>query len=458
VTARAAEGISALDLARRAVQLARRAGAEQCDAIVVTGSESTVAVRLGEVEKLIEAGSLGLGLRVIIGGRTAVCSTSDLTPAALEQFAAETVELAAISAPDEFAGLPDPSLFGRPADAAALGLYDERIEALSTDEKIRLALAAEAAALASDPRITNTDGASLSTHVGEVALVNSLGFEGSYPATSISLAVEAIADDAEGKKRNGYWFSAERSLSRLVDPEEVGRTAARRAVDQLGARKPATTRVPVVFEPMMAVSLLRHLAGCATGDALYRGATFLAGREGQPLASPLVTIVDDPRLPGRFGTRPFDGEGVATRRNVLVETGTFRGFLFDCYTARRLGRTTTGSASRSLESAPSPSSSNLVLEPGSLAPGEILAGIPEGLYVTALMGAGFNPATGDYSRGAAGFWIENGQLSYPVTEVNISGNLAAMLADIDAVGSDLTWFGSAAAPTVRIREMTVSGR
>jgi PmbA protein len=458
VTARATEGISALELARRAVQLARRAGAEQCDAFVVTGSESTVTVRLGEIEKLIEAGSIGLGLRVIQGGRTAICATSDLAPAALERFAAETVELASISAPDEYAGLPEPALFGTAADAATLGLYDERIEALSPDEKIRIARTCEAAALAADPRITNTDGATLSTRVGEVALVNSLGFEGSYPATSISLVAEAIADDAEGKKRPGYWFSAERSLSRLADPEEVGRIAARRAVDQLGARKPATTRVPVVFEPMMAVSLLGHLAACATGEALYRGATFLAGREGQPLASPLVTIVDDPLVPGRFGSRPFDGEGVATRRNTLVETGRFRGFLFDCYTARRLGRATTGSAARGLESAPSPSSSNLVLQPGTAAPAEVLAGVRQGLYVTALMGAGFNPATGDYSRGAAGFWIEDGQLAYPVTEVNISGNLATMLADIDALGSDLTWFGASAAPTVRIREMTVSGR
>ncbi|WP_322797014.1 TldD/PmbA family protein [Tepidiforma sp.] len=457
MTSRLAEGISALELARRAVQLARRAGAEQCDAIVIAASESDVTVRLGEVEKLIEAGSLGLGLRVISGGRTAVGSTSDLSPAALEQFARETVELAAISAPDEYAGLPEPALLARDVSASAVGLYDERIEALSPDEKIRIARACEAAALAADRRVTNTDGASLSTRVADIALANSHGFEGTYPATSISLVVEAIADDAEGKKRNGYWYTAERSLSRLLPPEEVGRIAARRAVDQLGARKVPTTRVPVVFEPMTAVSLLGHLAGCATGDALYRGATFLASREGRQLASPLVTIVDDPTIPGRFGTRPFDGEGVATRPNPLVETGLFRGFLLDCYTARRLGRTTTGSAHRGLESPPSPGASNLLWQPGDLDPSAIIAGIERGLYVTSLMGAGFNPATGDYSRGAAGFWIEHGRLAYPVTEVNISGNLAGMLAAVDAVGSDLTWFGSAAAPTVRISEMTVSG-
>lgn len=458
MTSRATEGIPALELARRAVQLARRAGADQCDALVITGSESTVTVRLGQIEKLIEAGSIGLGLRVIQNGRTAICATSDLAPTALETFAAQTVELANIAAADQYAGLPEPSHFGSAADAAALSLYDERIEALSTEEKIAIARTCEAAALAADPRITNTDGATLSTRIGEIALVNSLGFEGSYPATSISLVAEAIADDADGKKRPGYWFSAERSLSRLADPAEVGRIAARRAVDQLGARKPTTTRVPVIFEPMMAVSLLGHLAACATGEALYRGATFLAGREGLPLASPHVTIVDDPLLPGRFGSRPFDGEGVATRRNTLVEAGTFRGFLFDCYTARRLGRATTGSAARGLETGPSPSSSNLVLQPGQLAPSALLADVRQGLYVTALMGAGFNPATGDYSRGAAGFWVEDGQLAYPVTEVNISGNLATMLADIDGVANDLAWFGASAAPTLRIREMTVSGR
>jgi PmbA protein len=451
------EGPTPQAIATTLVSLARRAGAEQCDAIVSMYTESNVTVRLGDLEKLIEAGSMSAGLRVINGGRTAVCSTSDLTPASLKRFAAETVELASISEPDEFAGLPEPELLSRTTNAAGLSLYDEHLESLSTEEKVRMAKACEGAALAADPRINNSDGASLSTRVGQVALSNSIGFEGSYPATSISLMVEAIADDADGKKRNGYWYAAERHLHRLMDPEEVGRIAARRTLDQLGAVKIATRQAPVIFEPRMTIALMGDLVGCATGGALYRGATFLANRVGERLGSELVNIVDDPTRPGGLGSRPFDGEGVAAGRNDIFRGGVFDRFLFDCYTARRTGNATTGSAQRGVDSLPAPGPSSLVFEPGDADPESILAGVSEGFYLTTLMGSGFNPTTGDYSRGAAGFWIENGRIAYPVTEVNISGHMAKMLSSIDAVGSDLAWFGSAAAPTIRIQEMTISG-
>lgn len=451
------EGPTPLEIARNVVSLARRVGAEQSDAIVSMYTESNVTVRLGELEKLIEAGSMSLGLRVINGGRTAVCATSDLSPASLERFAADTVDLASISEPDEFAGLPEPALLSKATNADGLGLYDERIETLTTEEKVRMARACEGAAFAFDKRVNNSDGASLSTRVGQLALANSLGFEGSYPATSISLMVEAIADDAEGKKRNGYWYSAERALHRLLDVEEVGRIAARRTVDQLGARKMPTRQVPVVFEPMMTVALMGDLIGCVTGGALYRGSTFLANRLGETLGSPLVSIVDDPKAPGRLGSRPFDGEGVETRRNEIFNAGTFSRFLFDCYTARRTQNQTTGSAQRGIETLPAPGASTLMFEPGREDPQSVVAGVSEGLYVTALMGNGFNPTTGDFSRGAAGFWIENGRLAFPVTEVNISGQMEAMLHDVDMVGNDLTWFGSSAAPTVRIKSMTVAG-
>jgi PmbA protein len=288
-------------------------------------------------------------------------------------------------------------------------------------------------------------------------LANSLGFSGSHRSTSISLMVEVMADDAEGKKRNAYWYSVARALHRLADPGEIGRTAARRAVDQVGARKVPTKQVPVVFEPIMATRLLGSFAACVTGSALYRGATFLAGRSREKIGSALVTIIDDPLIPGAGATRPFDGEGVGARRNALMESGVFRGFLFDSYTARRAGSVTTGSALRGVESAPSPGPSNLVFEAGSAPAAEIVSDVRDGLYLTGLMGHGFNPTTGDFSHGAAGFWIEDGKLAYPVTEVNVSGRLDEMLAGVDAVGDDLTWFGSSAAPTVRVRQMTVSG-
>jgi len=451
-----AKGTAAIEVARQAVELAKRAGAEQCDAYMRMYDESEVTIRLGETEKLVEAGSRSLGLRVITGGRTAVCSTADLSEESLERLARETVELARISAPDEYAGLPSPDDFAR-ASTDGLQLYDERLGSLTTEEKIRMAKACEAAAFAVDSRITNSEGATVTTRSGEVALANSLGFAASYPATAVALMVEVMADDADGKKRNDYWFSSERSLHRLLEPEDVGRIAAKRALAQLGAVKVPTKQVPVVFEPMMAVRLLGDFAACANGGALYRGASFLAGSLDTPVGSPLVTITDDPLEPGRGGSRPFDGEGVASRRTALVEAGVFRGFLFDSYTARRAKARTTGSAARGVESLPAPAPSNLVFQPGGMPASEVVATVEDGFFVTAVMGQGFNPSTGDFSRGAAGFWIENGRLAYPVTEVNISGRLGEMLAAVDAVGDDLSWFGGMAAPTVRVSRMTVSG-
>jgi PmbA protein len=445
-----------VDTASRVVELARRHGAEQCDVFAVAFDESNVTVRKGEVEKLIEAGSRSLGLRVINGGRTAVCSTSDLGADSLDHLAREAVELANISAPDEYSGLPDAALFARPTPDR-LQLFDERLGALTTDEKLAMALECESAALAHDPRITNTDGASLSTRAGEVALVNSLGFAASYPATTISLSAQVMADDADGKKRNAFWYASERSLHRMPAPAEIGRIAAQRAVDQLGARKVGTRQVPVVFEPMMAAGLLRDVAAAANGSALYRGATFLAGRAGELLASPLFTLLDDPTEPGRAGSRPFDAEGVAARRTALFEDGVFCGFLFDAYTGRRMGAASTGSAQRSVETLPFPGASNLVLRPGPSSAEDVIAGVQDGLYLTSVMGPGYNPTTGDYSRGAGGFWIENGRVAFPVTEINISGRMAEMLAAVDAVASDLTWFGNCAAATLRVSLMTVSG-
>jgi PmbA protein len=290
-----------------------------------------------------------------------------------------------------------------------------------------------------------------------VALANSLGFAGSYPSTAAAISIEAICDDAEGKKRNDDWMSFERALHRLESPEEVGRKAAARAVAKLGARKVATKVVPVVWEAPVAGALLRIAGQAASGEALYRRSTFLADLEGQQVASPLFSLTDDPLLPGRLGSRPFDGEGVTSRAVRLFEEGLFKAFLFDSYDARRLGRRTTGGAHRRLDSAPSPGTSNLVLQAGVMSPEQLYADIEEGLFLTDLMGFGVNLTTGDFSRGAQGMWIEHGKLTYPVTEVTVSANLKDMLANIDAVGDDLLWRGSMAAPSLRISRMTLSG-
>lgn len=438
------------------MQLARRHGADEADVVVSTGTEFEVTVRRGEIERLVEADSKALGLRVFVGGRSAVSYTSDFSREALERFAREAVELAAISDPDPAGGLPDPEGWAQ-RFKGDLQLHDPELPAVSNDLKLELAHRCEAAAFAFDPRITNSDGATCATATGVRALVNSRGFAGSYPSTRASLQVEVMADDEEGKKRNDSWYTVDRFFDRLEAPEEVGRKAAERAVAQLGPRKAATREVPVVWENRLAQRLVGIIARAASGEALYRRQTFLMDSEGQRIASPLVTVIDDPLLPGRTGSRPFDGEGVTCRTNRIVEKGVFEDFLFDTYTARKTGRRTTGSAVRGVAGRPGVGTSNLIMEPGASTPEEIIGSVEDGLFLTVLMGFGTNLTTGDFSQGAAGYWIEKGRIAYPVTEINVSGNLRDMLQNIDMVGNDLFIRGSTAAPTVHMSKLTVSG-
>ncbi|MCY3918330.1 MAG: TldD/PmbA family protein [Chloroflexi bacterium] len=456
----ATPAVAPLEVARRVVEKARtaaggHAGRFECDAMVVASRDSSVTVRLQKLETVKDAASRAVGLRVIVDGRQAVVSSADVSDEALDQIVADALGLAAISEPDEHAGLPDPADQATARDE--LQLYDEAVDAMEARERIDRALACEQAALDADRRIENSGGGSCSTRVAEVALADSNGFAGSYLGTSASLGVEVMAAEPDGRLRNDYWFSAERQLHRLEDAAVVGREAAARALRQLGARKAGTTTAPVVWEPRMAAGLLRTIANAADGEALYRRSTFLAGREGDAVASPLVSVGDDPRLPGRLGSRPFDGEGIATRRNVLFEDGVFQTFLCDTYNARRLGRVSTGSAVRDVGSLPGVGAGNLVMQAGDHSPEQIIAEVEDGLYLTSLMGFGINLTTGDFSRGAAGLWIRDGRLAEPVSEINVSGNLTEMLASIDAVGTDVQWFGSAAAPTLRMSKLTVSG-
>jgi PmbA protein len=442
-------------LASDIVDKARALGADEADAYVRTGTESSVTVRKGETEKLIEAGSHSVSIRVIKDKRTAVCNTSDLTPRALDDMVRTAVELAKISEPDEYAGLPDREELATDM-GTALQLYDERIESLSVDEMRDIVLKAEQAAFDHDKRITNSEGAEFGAERGTTVLANSLGFCGSYPYTAASFSVQVIADDADGKKRNDFWYSAERIFHRLEAPEIVGRRAAERTVRKLGARKATTREVPVVWDPRMTAALAGVISGAASGEALFKRSTFLAEFEGKEIASPLLSVVSDSTLPAKLGSRPFDGEGVRTRRNPLVEGGAFQRFLFDSYYARRTGRRTTGSAARTGD-AITIGGGNLVVEPGTTPAGEMIASVRDGLYLTDLMGFGVNMTTGDFSRGAAGMWIEKGEIAYPVSEINVSGNLKQMLRDIDAVGDDLLWLAGTAAPTIRMSKLTVSG-
>lgn len=445
-----------LNLADDVVRRARRFGADEADAVAAGGTEFEVTVRQGQIDRLIEAGSRALGLRVYVSGRPAVCYTSDFTPAALEKFARDTVELAAITDPDPAGGLPDPSEWAQRFEGD-LHLYDAELEHVPNETKIQMARECEEAGFASDSRVTNSDGATVSTGEGIHALVNSAGFAGAFRSTSASIQIEVMADDEEGKKRNDSWYSVDNFFHRLEPPEEVGRRAAERAVAQLGPRKAKTREVPVVWENRLAPRLAGMIARGASGEALYRRQTWLLDCEGQTIASPLVTIIDDPLIPGRLGSRPFDGEGVTSRRNEVVVDGSFRGFLFDTYTARKTGRLTTGSASRGVAGRPGVGTTNLTFQPGASSYEDIIASVDEGLLLTVVMGFGTNMTTGDFSQGAAGYWIKNGKIAYPVTEINVSGNLKDMLKDIDMVGNDLLIRGSSAAPTVRMSKLMVSG-
>ncbi|HXK33278.1 MAG TPA: metallopeptidase TldD-related protein, partial [Dehalococcoidia bacterium] len=259
-----------------------------------------------------------------------------------------------------------------------------------------------------------------------------------------------------GKMQSDYWYTAERLLHRMEAPEDVGRRAAERVLRKLGPRKVTTRQVPVVFDPTMTASLLGMVVAAAAGDAFFKRSTFLVGAEETQVGSPLVNVTDDPLLPGRLATRPFDGEGVRQQPRPLFEAGVFRQFLFDSYYARRTGRRTTGSASRTTDGV-GIGASNLVWQPGETPRESIISSIRDGLYLTTMMGFGYNQTTGDFSKGAAGIWIEDGRLAYPVDEINVSGNMRRLLADVQAVGDDLQWFGSAATPTVLVGNLTVSG-
>ncbi len=417
--------------------------------------EFAAAVRLGAVETVKEAASRGLGVRVLLGGRQASVSTSDMSASALDELVETALSLAQATSVDDTAGLPDAADLA--TDIPDLDLVDPALTALSAADKIGLALTAEAAARDYDPRIVNFEGGGVDSASGQTVLANSLGFVGEYRHASLSLTTVPVARDADGRLQRDYWYDARRKLSRMESPAAIGRRAAERTLRKLGARRVPTQRCPVVFAPEVAASLIGHLFAAVSGDAVFRKASFLVGKLGECVASPLVTVVDDGRLPEGLGSRPFDGEGVPTRRTVIVRDGRLESYLHNTYTARKLGERTTGNASRGLTGTPSVGVNNMYLVAGHHAPEEIIASVSNGLYVTELIGFGVNGVTGDYSRGAAGQWIENGELTFPVEEVTIAGNLLTMFKQIEMVGNDLDFRGRLAAPTLKIAEMMVAG-
>ena len=414
-------------------------------------------MRKGEPELVEEAGTRAAGLRVIKEKRVASTSTSDLTDSGIERFVSDAIELVGLSQEDPFAGPADPKLLCDPSKAPDLELYDPAGGAVDAAQAIVSAKEGEAAAFAFDPRITNSEGATFGRAAGGSAIVLSSGFRAAHASSYASLSVVPVAADEGGKNRRGYHWTARRHLAELDPAAEVGREAARRTLRKLGARTVPTCEVPVVFDPDAARSILGLLAGCVMGSAIWRKASYLHDRVGTQVASDMVSVVDDPLIPRAPGSRPYDGEGLLSRKNPVVEKGKLLTYLCDSYSARKLGVETTASAARGGGAGVGPTTTNFVLQPGKDSGEAIVKGTPRGLYVTEMMGFGFNPVTGDFSRGAAGFWIEGGELTYPVSEVTISLNVDELWKRVDAVGSDLDMRTATASPTIRVGKMTIAG-
>lgn len=435
----------------RVLERGRQAGAEEAEATLLESRHFATRVRQGTIETLSEASTRSLQLRVFVGQRAARAASSDLREETVDTLVRRAVERARLANRDPYAGLPEES--PAPPAGEELGIFDPEMDRLTAEEKIGLARETERIGLSLDPRVRNSGGASFHNAEGQVWLANSRGFRGSYRATSCSLALHLLgAEGSGGEQVSDYWFSAGRHRARLDSPEEVARVTVERVRRHLGARKVATQEVPVVFEPMLAAELLADLFGALTGEAVYLRRSFLAGALGERVAAEGVTLVDDGLRPGGLGTRPFDREGVASQRTMVIEKGVLRSYLCGAYSARKLSLKSTGNGTGNGE-APT----NFYLEAGPHSPEAILASVERGLYVTRLLGQGVNLVTGDYSRGAFGIWIEKGQLAFPVHEVTISGNLRRMLQGMAMVGRDLEFREQFAAPTVMISALTVAG-
>jgi PmbA protein len=431
-----------------------RLGATDAEAVGIESTEFHVEVRLGQVEKLQEAASRGLGLRVLYDGRQASCSTSDMSANGIEELIRNAVDLAKRTSKDDAALLPSREELAK--EIIDLGIYDPAISDLPTERKIEMALAGETAARSFDPRISNSEGAACSTSIGKVALVTSAGFAGEYTNTSCGLIVAPIAKEGE-QMQVGYWGDRNRSLAGLDPAEDLGKEAARRALRKLGATKVRTQEVPIIFESSATEDLLTDFFDAVEGAAVFRRASFLVDKLGEKIAAEELTIIDDGHLPGGTGSRPFDAEGLTTRHTAVVKDGVLNSYLLNTYTARKLGLRSTGNAARGLTGAPVVGYGNFFIAPGVYSPDDIISSVENGFYITEMIGFGFNPVTGDYSRGAAGWWIENGKLAFPVEEVTIAGNFREMLLGIEMIGNDLRFRGKVAAPTIKIKRMMVSG-
>ena len=442
------------ELGRELLAIAKKKGASSGDVVMAESDSFFVTVRMGEVEKISQAGEKRLGLRLFLGNSSASASTSDISQKSIEKLVDDTVKMARVTAQDPHGGLPAAELVAR--DLPELDLLDESARGVSVDDKIQIALDTEKSALAFDARITNSEGAEFSNQIGRVIYVGSHGFAGEYSASTFGHSVSPVAQH-NGAMQRDYWYSSNRKFAKLDSSKHVGEKAARRVLRRLGGRKVKTCEVPIVFDPDMAASLLRNLASAINGYSLYKGASFLAGKLNTRIGSDLLNVIDDGTIPGALGSRPFDAEGLPIRKKTVVEKGELKTYLLDTYSGKKLGMASTGNASRSVGEPPGVSPANFYLVPGTDSPEQIIGSVKNGLYVTEMIGFGVNMVTGDYSRGAAGIWIENGELAFPVEEITVAGNLKEMFHNIEMVGNDLDMRSRIATPTVKISRMTIAG-
>lgn len=433
-----------MSMAAELVEFGTKNGASQVEVSLRRGTEFSVDVREGEVEKLTEAGSQGLYLRLFVDTKMARANSSDLSKDTLHKLVKNAIRRAGLASADPLAGLPEKEPVT--SDHHALKMYDPAIVEMTPETKIAMAKTTEAVARA-DNRVKKSFGASFGTYTGEVFLANSNGFQGTYKRTSCSCGVSLQAGEGTNLFDEGY-FDTSTSLVNLEHPEVIAKKAIHRVTRLIGARKVSTQNVPVVLEPEMTGSLLDFFANCVDGNSVYLNQSFLAGKIGEKIAKEGITIVDDGRLPGGPGTRPFDTEGVPARKTVLVENGVLKSYLLDTYAGRKLKMRSTGNGA---------GSTNLYLAAGSSTPQEIIRSVEKGLLLTGTIGFGLVPTTGDISRGAFGLWIEKGEIVYPVAEITISGNLGQILRQIEMVGNDLTFREATTGPTIKIAEMTVGG-
>ncbi|HPM78516.1 MAG TPA: TldD/PmbA family protein [bacterium] len=433
----------------------KSAGADQADAYFEWGRETEVTARDGEVENLKQSTGTGVGLRVFYQQRVGFGYTSDLTDKGLDDLGERVLAIAKQTAQDENNGLPPANLL-QPRNKMP-DVFDEKIVALDSEWLAKRAIEMEKIAKAHDPRVKQVDDVGAGSYVAEVALLNSEGLVDRYRKTYVWMYTSVVAEE-NGDKQSGWFVDQATHLDEMDSAEKIAQEGAQRAVRMLGAKKIATDVMPVIFDPPMAKSFIGGLIEAINGDMIYKKSSFLLDKLGRQIASPLVSIYDDGLLDKRVGSQPFDGEGLPTRRNVIFEQGVLKMYLYDMYTANKAGAAPSGTAARGYDSLPSIGRTNFFMPAGKTSPAEMIKGIKKGLLVNRMMGSGANAVTGDYSRGAFGLLIENGELTVPVQEVTVSGNMLQMLADIDAVGNDLDWRGSIGAPSIRFANLTVSGK